>query len=201
VLLNSSGPPPTVLQGLECWPPAWARQSAPSLRTRVVHKMGFSLPPLLVLPLANDLPSLLFLLHGPLLCVAMGIPCRFVCGRILATVLGEQRNASHVHRAQKGSPVLSPPGRISAICVDSEDSDTVTSTRTTNKWAGCDTALKEDGVRHVLGMESQVFMELSRMMTAPPPSQTRRCHDRRSALSERAMRSRRNDAQSHRNLR
>jgi len=163
--------------------------------------MGASTSRLLVISLTTALPSLLFLHHPNILRVATSIACRLGCVRIRATIRGEQRHASHMHRSQTESPVESPFGLASAMCVESKDSDTKTSTETNNEVAGSDSDVREDGVWRVQGLESQVFLELVRVMAALLLSYSCTCRARRSSTSERVMRSRRTDAQSRRQRR
>ena len=127
----------------------------------------------------------------------MGTPCRRGCGRTLASVLGERSHASRMHGAQQ--PTEQPAaGHVCTVCIESDDSiDSTGEVPGTGEVAGSNPVPRDAGVRHVLGLESQVFLELARTMTAPPPSQPRRGRARRGAPSESARRSRRAVAQNH----
>ena len=154
-----------------------------------------------------------------LFAVSMGFPCQASdCGRQFSGCLGQLRHTAHEHHAQTstGCETINaicveseeshePGGRaVTAFCIESDESNDPTVARgtaaTTGTVAEADTcsAGGAEGVRDVVGLESEVFLELARAMTAPAPPpkpSPRRGRARRSAPFESSRRSRRAGAQ------
>ena len=127
----------------------------------------------------------------------MSFLCRVPgCGRLLKTALGEQRHVTVVH-ARNAPSNAAPPLRT--YCVESDDGPVATAAALARDVHDPTPGLDEtdpggtnpggSGV-HVVELEAPVFLELSRTLTAHPPS-PRRGRTRRRAPSERAKQVRR----------
>jgi len=121
---------------------------------------------------------------------SMGFPCQASdCGRCFSGCLGQHRHTAHVNHAQTSTGCET----INAICVESEESDepggragtdisiesdesndptvargTASMTGTVAEADTCSSGSAE-GAQDVVGLESEVFLELARAMTAPAP--------------------------------
>lgn len=113
--------------------------------------------------------------------VAMTVTCRVPgCGRVLKSVLGERRHFTAMH-----APVLPA---VNTICVESDDNQQGSTSRMRE---GNTTEGEERGrVGTAIRLESEVFLELARAVTAPCDS-PRRARARRTAPTERARLARR----------
>lgn len=113
--------------------------------------------------------------------VAMTVTCRVPgCGRELKRALGERRHVAAMH-----APLLPA---VNTICIESGDDDQAGSSRMRER----DTTGGEEGalVGTVVGLESEVFLEIARAVTAPCDS-PRRARARRKAPVQGARRVRR----------
>lgn len=126
----------------------------------------------------------------------MFVPCRVPgCGRALRSVLGEVRHVAVVQ---------GPQPRLSTVCIESDEvaevNDIITAcvesdeeaegtlqeVRESSERDG--SAVRVGGVGNVTGLDSDVFFELLRVATAPPPARPGQA--RRSVPSSQARRSR-----------
>jgi len=108
-------------------------------------------------------------------------PCRVPgCGRALRSLAGESVPVSAMHSTD--APVELEPSPIHTLCVDSEYNDVVMVEHLCDAFmlgsdAGAEANLSLSAaspaggaVRTVVGLPSEVFLELSRALTAHPPS-------------------------------
>jgi len=152
-------------------------------------------PAFFVKPPTGRRPALTHLSHACLLAVGMSVQCRVEgCGRWLRSFLGERRHVLHVHPG--ASELENPP--IDTICIESDEPDEPESHGAAVEGTATEAGTGTVGVRGVLGLESEVFLELARTLTRRPPpfppSPRRRGRVRRGTPSERPRRARRTDA-------